>query len=274
MEKNTINLTIEPGFIEKIAREKLENNDIKAAYELLNAFFKIPDLSDDKKFILFMKLLDGSARTNHDNTIDIDDEDPNLNANHPIFQQAEKMRNEIAQLKENLSDIEEKYNDLDTRFRFVTKNLDHSEIKDLSNEYEYEKSCNAPALFENYYHETPINSLLDSFLKFQKIEKESDISYGWLEPNGTFHPVEWCKHVDFANEYTKEHCELPDEYTARPDDFLREKLHWILIHNPSGGMPDYELTDNQNPTKAQQEFLYDYFNKINMSWKANLVFTE
>ena len=54
---------------------------------------------------------------------------------------------------------------------------------------------------------------LDSFMA-RMMDKEDHITedYGWLEPNGTFHGVEWGAHQDWAQNYMNE--KFPEEAMA------------------------------------------------------------
>lgn len=54
------------------------------------------------------------------------------------------------------------------------------------------------------------NQMLDSFMTkakqdINRTQQEIKCDYGWLEPNGTFHAVEWGLHGQWANEYLDEH---------------------------------------------------------------------
>lgn len=101
--------------------------------------------------------------------------------------------------------------------------------------------------------------------------------YGWLMADGTFYPVDWGNHNGFAYDYCQEH--FPEWYTELPQydpeknehlpslfhdragDYLTEKKHAILLHNPSLGTAI--VTASHEPTKAQKEFLFDYYTKRN-----------
>lgn len=50
-------------------------------------------------------------------------------------------------------------------------------------------------------------------------------------------------------------------------DFLMEKKGYALIHNPSGD-GGYVVTSRVKLTKAQREFLYDYFLSMGDRFKA------
>ena len=50
-------------------------------------------------------------------------------------------------------------------------------------------------------------------------------------------------------------------------DFLMERKGYALIHNPSGD-GGYVVTSRVKLTKAQREFLYDYFLSMGDRFKA------
>lgn len=105
------------------------------------------------------------------------------------------------------------------------------------------------------------NPMVQSFLDRMTSETEDD--YGWLEPNGTFHPVEWSDHQEWARTYLETH--IPDIDSAQllyPGDYLIEH-HWILLHNPAQGIAHVTIHDTFTPTKNQKDFLYDYYTERN-----------
>lgn len=88
--------------------------------------------------------------------------------------------------------------------------------------------------------------------------------FGWLSPSGVFLPSDHGEHEKSALKIIQEKGQQT-EYndfikdkgnTAR--DFLIEKKHYALIHNPSG---DGGIIVSHPPhiTKMQKEFLYNYF---------------
>ncbi len=56
-------------------------------------------------------------------------------------------------------------------------------------------------------------------------------------------------------------------------DYLAER-GWVLLHNPSQGIAEPTRTLRRNYTKAQKEFLYDYYMERNKENKANEVWEE
>lgn len=126
--------------------------------------------------------------------------------------------------------------------------------------------------------------LLDSFMERMLDEEEHTTEdYGWLEPNGTFHEVEWGQHQEWSSSYVKEHfLEEYEEISMQmktgtgligEGDFLVEK-GWILLHSPSQGMAQPTRNPVKRYTKAQKEFLYDYYTERNHEREANEVYQE
>ena len=129
-------------------------------------------------------------------------------------------------------------------------------------------------------------SLLDSFMKRWTDEEEHTTEdYGWLEPNGTFHAVEWGEHQDWAQKYLEEHepeAAADDEVDMQikcdvgligAGDWLVER-GWVLLHNPSQGIAFPTRNPVKDYTKAQREFLYDYYMERDCQKEANAIWKE
>lgn len=102
--------------------------------------------------------------------------------------------------------------------------------------------------------------------------------FGWLSPSGVFTESPFGKHEESAEEICKAHGFLEEYQEWRRDpknthlsllyrDFLMEKKGYALIHNPSGD-GGYVVTSRVKLTKAQREFLYDYFLSMGDRFKA------
>lgn len=117
------------------------------------------------------------------------------------------------------------------------------------------------------------DSILDSYLKQCKIEEQFDDNYGFVEPDGTFHPAPWGTHQEAALKILKERGWRDefhewDNLSDLPSDFLIEVKGWILLHNPGMGVAYISRRETNRLTKAQSEFLYDYFTKRGLHAKA------
>lgn len=127
-------------------------------------------------------------------------------------------------------------------------------------------------------------SMLDSFMERMMDEEEHTTEdYGWLEPNGTFHEVEWGQHQEWATDYVKENfLEEYEEISMQSNtgtgligegDWLVER-GWVLLHSPSQGIAQPTRNPIKRYTKAQQDFLYDYYQERNREEEANKVYEE
>lgn len=116
-------------------------------------------------------------------------------------------------------------------------------------------------------------------------EKHSTEDYGWLAPDGTFYEVEWGNHQEWAQNYIEEHFpEAADDFEVDiqvkcnvgligAGDWLVEH-GWILLHSPSQGIAVPTRNPLKRYTKAQQEFLYDYYMERGKEKEANAVYEE
>lgn len=116
-------------------------------------------------------------------------------------------------------------------------------------------------------------------------EKYSTKDYGWLAPDGTFYEVEWGNHKEWAQNYIEENFpEVADDSEVDlqakcnvgligAGDWLVER-GWILLHSPSQGIAFPTRNPLKRYTKAQQEFLYDYYMERGKEKEANSVYAE
>lgn len=121
-------------------------------------------------------------------------------------------------------------------------------------------------------------------------EKHSTEDYGWLAPDGTFYEVEWGNHQEWANNYLKKHLSEEEQKAALIEinasgmaksgtdimgaaDYLVRR-GWVLLHNPSQGIAVPTRNPLKRYTKAQQEFLYDYYMERGKEKEANAVYEE
>lgn len=115
---------------------------------------------------------------------------------------------------------------------------------------------------------------LDSFITRMMDEKEYTTGdFGWLEPNGTFHEVEWGEHQDWANKYVEENYPDQSEDIFDAGGWLANR-GWVLLHNPSQGIAFATGSLVRDMTKAQKEFLYDYYTERDCKKEANEVWKE
>lgn len=111
------------------------------------------------------------------------------------------------------------------------------------------------------------------------VEKETE--YGWLEPSGKFHPVEFAKHQTWAAKYLLElvrEGKIPFEEARVSKEQnvgdLLVKRGWVLVHNPSQRNITITRDLSKRLTKAQADYLYDFFRKYGKEKEANELYDE
>lgn len=119
---------------------------------------------------------------------------------------------------------------------------------------------------------TPVEEFID-----RMISPEEDVApYGFISPDGEFHPVEWADHEQFAGDYIRAHDDWKsvlenDMHTGT--DYLILVKGWLLLHNPRQGIP-FLTSGNKPMTKAQREALFEYYTKYGMKKEANALYDE
>ena len=132
------------------------------------------------------------------------------------------------------------------------------------------------------------NGMLESFMeRMMDQEEHTTEDYGWLEPNGTFHEVEWAKHQEWAERYIRENMTEEEWLLAGVHmdgqlktacyntfgDFLVDR-GWVLLHSPTQGIARPTRNPVKRYTKAQKEFLYDYYTERGKEAETNAVYEE
>ena len=115
--------------------------------------------------------------------------------------------------------------------------------------------------FDDDDDDDDLSPALSSFIKQAMIEQKHDDNYGWLEPDGTFHPVDWGEHQDFARKIALEKGWITEDEVCLcggEGDRLAER-GWILLHSPARGVPVVTVDPEKRITKAQSDFLYGYY---------------
>lgn len=135
----------------------------------------------------------------------------------------------------------------------------------------------------------PYNSdMLTGFMeRMTDKEEHSTEDYGWLSPGGTFYEVEWGNHQQWAEKYIRTN--MTEEQWLEAGIHEKGKFQsasyntfgdwlvehgWILLHSPSQGIAVPTRNPLKRYTKAQQEFLYDYYMERGKEKEANSVYAE
>lgn len=239
------------------------------------------------------------------------DEDGIINDNN-VFTAFGKLNEKYLSLKEELSETNRKYQDLLDCLQYWVDDgeLDLSSVED---KYAKELLKGVARHYGDYTTTwSPLSNsspdtgslMLDSFIKASKF----DDNYGWLDPQGNFYPVEFAEHQSWAYDsirykvyeehkdeglpkYTR-HSEIIDlshyqeEFLKwreesgirgtgidKAGDFLANK-GWILVHSPNSGIPYLSDLEIIRMTKAQKEFMYDYYTNRNETKEANRIYEK
>lgn len=274
-----LHFTIHGEYLTEVARQALyHSGNLNRALDILTNSMVSDELSKREVYNMALAILNGEAELR--GTYPGDD--------YGFYYLEEKDKNYdlsdfIMHKNEEIKRLKEEYDELLEKFSFVTDSLSEWEAKCLNSDF---KDATGKRLFNNIGFETEMDSMLKSFLDRQKTNMEDD--YGWLEPNGTFHPVEWGLHNDWADDYLKEKYPDEKEYNAIhrfenddgthewyiSGDILVHKFNWVLLHNPAQGIAFPTRNHTKNYTKAQREFLYDYYVKRGQNAQANELIKE
>ena len=127
---------------------------------------------------------------------------------------------------------------------------------------------------------------IDNFLRrMMDVKEHTTADYGWLDPSGKFYEADWGEHQEWAQAYIDEN--FPEEAERMENvtqsncnvgligagDWLVER-GWVLMHNPSQGVALPTKNPVKEYTKAQKEFLYDYYMERNCEDEANAIWDE
>lgn len=265
---------VDGGFITNLAREKCYvEHDIQAALRILTGCMQSDELSEEEIIGMAMKILDGKAELKGVFPDDdygyreLDKPDERYNLSNLIF------------IKDENKKLEQEVNDLSSKLAFIYKNCDSHILRELDKQYveEYDEYLIPAGVRRDkgFDRVSTGSKMLDSYLKRQKMDTEDD--YGWLEPSGKYHPVEWGDHQEWANNYILQLCNdgvmNPDEAPTDCGQYLVSK-GWILLHNPAQGIPIMTKDDINRMTKSQKEFLYDYYIERDCHKEANAIWSE
>lgn len=297
IEKKRLHFSVYGEFITAQAREKLfVDKDMASALRILRSSTISDKLSSDEQLMLCLQILHGAASiTGRSDSPDygiefrddIDERPTNLSS---ISQLITDMAQEIENLKQ------ENY-EMACRIGFLAGRFENWELMDINAEYYNEtggmmfSDMAIPDWKKKENQYMGMDNMVESFLAQRRREEEAQKNdelvsdYGWLEPDGTFHPVEWGEHSGWAGEWLNENMpyrDNPDIYWYTDvqgerhyisnNDVLTYSLGWILLHSPFQGLAQITKDPSRNMTNDQKEFLYDYFNERGRKEDANALY--
>lgn len=289
-----LHFSITGEFITNAAREALfAKKDLAGAIEILRSALCTDQIDSDEQLMICLQVLHGAAAiTGVSGTDsygleyreDIDERPTELSSISQL----------IAGMAEQKEKLEKEYHDLCIKFSFLADHISSWKLTDINNEYygEYGKPMFSGLAVSPYAAARPgtIDNMLDDYMSQRKRKQESEEEvedYGWLEPDGTWHPVPWGSHSKWAGEWLQEN--MP--YRDHPEIYFRQmkdgskrhisggdvlvySLGWILIDSPHQGKGYPTRDDSRRMPKAQKEFLYSYYIERGRNEEANRLYDE
>ena len=275
MKTKELTFSLHGPSVTALCRQKFQEGDMSWALNMLVNCLQTDELSDIEIWHLAIDILDGrktlvGTYPNDDYGIETVDDESKWNQ---ITKTYTKQHQEMSDAKEKASSFADK-------LRFIQYNMYESDKEDIEDTYrsEFDES-----LFEDSQpkHENPILSkMLDSFIENQKTGCSND--YGWLRPDGTFYPVDFGKHQEWAEMYIRNNMSNTDWLNAGAADSVTGMFHnygdylinkgWVLLDNPALGLA--HITNTKPFTKAQKEFLFDYWINRNQHERANALYKD
>ena len=248
--------------INNLALEKCHlDYDICYAVDLLMGSLQTDQLSEAERLMLALRILNGEVEIR--GTYPSDNYGPvELETRNEQYD----LRSTLTTMKQMLSDKERENQRLLKMLACCGEQLENRGMQKVNRAWINEWGEKGKVFSEAENSELdPVSSKMVNEL-LERIERpDSDQDYGWLEPSGVFHPVEWGEHEEWAHEQIKLRGWF-DELTALKissaslcGDFLVFRRGWVLLHNPAHGLARPIISDTKPLTKAQREFLFDYY---------------
>lgn len=225
----------------------------------------------------------GSTADDTYNYVTVDGFDEKIN--NKIFNKLNKLQMELDKKEEELNQLTKQYLDLyDNLSRISDYEFDLDDVECYQNReilIDIAGKAGNTLTFTAPTRKTG-SPLLDEFLKTNKFED----NYGFIKPNGVFVPVEWGKHVEYGEQAVKDNNwqdEFNSWYKDNPkefhglsfeSDFIVYEKGWILLHSPAQGVATPTYNEQKGMTKAQKEFIFDYYMNRDEPQLANKYWEE
>lgn len=257
MEKERrITFTFSGEVVTNLAREMLyERNNLVGAVELLMASTETNELSEGDHLKIAIDILDGKKEI----VGTYPGEDYGVIECAPGQEKTVKgWLNELIEENEKLK-IEKA--ELLRKFACVTEDMSVFQKREANQRWREEYSFDEDDLFE--FEEDAFEDPDGNEVRLEDTLDHKEDDYGWLSPEGKFYPAPWGDHermaLDIVKKYGYEHDFFNRMFAG---DFLTEK-GWVLLHNPSNGIAYPTTAEGYDMTKAQKDFLFDYYRERN-----------
>lgn len=269
-ETRKLTFSIAGRFITDTAREYFyQSNNLEKAVDLIMHSTMTDLITPEERFITALKIIDGMA----DIVGVYPHDDYDVQYHETRNPDVKGLYNHLSETAETINALETEKRQLEEKISLILSELP-AETIDRLNRLCYNEL--GTRLCDGYDPDDdlsmPNTSLLDSFLQQTRADFErgrSDDNYGWLEPNGTFHIVDWGEHQNWAYEWLKEHRpeDCPKINIGKSGDILFS-YGWILLHSPGMGIAEATRNHEKRITKKQRDFLYGYYMDRNCPGEA------
>ena len=281
-ETRSMNFSIQGEFITRLARESAFYNKpprIPYAINMVMSCLETDELSSGERLELAIKVINGEARITgtypgDDYGVELLDE---KEGKHDLKTAIDNMAMEIERLREQNKMLIDKLN-------CIAENVNVYRQREINKTWRDDWGGDDDIFNEGDEMEGQINDMVRTsqimrdYLDRMKSDSEND--YGWLSPTGEFFPEDFGGHQKWAYQYIKK--TWPDEFNGQrgtfggiinAGDYLVEK-GWVLLHNPSLGVAFVTQSETKPLTKAQREFLCDYYMQRGQYEKARAFLEE
>lgn len=278
-EKTILHFSVQGEYITNLAREKYyEEHNLSGAIKLVQSCTMTDDLNAYQHLLLALEIISGAKKivgTYPGDDYRVVDDDGALDFS-TFIEEVDEMENRVKQYRDDYEALMQKY-------LFVVNSLKDYHLRMIADDY---RSKYGEYLFEKEERYSPSSTEpLNEYLTRTKAARDDD--YGWLEPDGTYHPVEWGHHSDWAREYADEHYPFKDyaymywKTDAKGErhhyvcgDFLVYVLGWVLLDNPMQGIASPKYDKTRGLSKKQKEFLFDYYVDRGLNERASALYNE
>ena len=261
-QKKTLTFSIEGMIITDAAREHFYlRNDMAKALDLLCAGLQSDKLNEYERMALALRVLDGKAEIRGTypgdsyGLYELDEPDSRFSIAAHISKLAEKLEaanTELYELRAQFNIVAEGLSDIQKReANRMWFELDYDHRRPIFDDVE-----SVPLIPGLTYQ-------LDSFLERTSGPETTTDDYGWLEPSGRFHEVPFGEHQGWAWKKALELGFEGEKFDRGLGGDVLIEHGWVLLDNPSMGLARPTASDTRPMTKAQREFLFDYYTERN-----------
>lgn len=295
-----MHFTVDGCFVTNLAREKLFiEKDLAGAIKLLRSSLVSDDVTPDEQLMYCLQVLHGAASikgTSGSGDYGLEFRD-GIDENPTDLSSISRL---IADMAAGIEALRSENRDLANKVCFISERLGETALERVNADYynEYDKPLFSGIPVPGWRIKNSVadndtrRGMLDSYLaqrrredKMAKKGRQPD-DYGWLEPDGTWHPVGWGGHAKWAAEWLDDHMpfkEHPEVYWRTDKegrrhitngDVLVFSLGWVLMDSPWQGLAKPTADPARKMTKAQKEFLYGYYVERGRHEEANALYED